>query len=424
MEELLKFSFLTEQGDLQIEEHTSAHDPGRERTFSMQQEVALTSAIDPSVSIIVPARDNLRARYHLFISHAQSEASGDVGTLFFLFEQMGVNVWRDMNQTDLTSEGMRQGVFDSDVFIVFLTNSYLSRKFCLLELTWALEFGKPIIIIREEEERFWPFNLERWQQNRCTRIKGGEWTVGGLQTTYETCPPSVRDLIEMRATDGSMLPFRRRDFEANAMTREIVRQASCFPRVVWGSQLPPPAARTTLDAFAQRRICIFALQSPYMKSVMDECKDSINASACQTIWTDDVSSANHVLMVLSKGSVDAGTRSAQLLEEAVLLDKTLTFLYVNSTEASDEAWDFGAFYALHELRPSVATAAVSVHEALKYRETTPASIRYEHDAMTLEVLKRMRVAAEQVPIVPTVVCRQFSRTDPRSLPGVEMPIGT
>ena len=65
--------------------------------------------------------------YHFFISHNQREASGDVGTLFHLFEARGVHCWRDMTQDNLTEEGMKQGVEDSDVFVLFLTNSMLSR---------------------------------------------------------------------------------------------------------------------------------------------------------------------------------------------------------------------------------------------------------------------------------------------------------
>ena len=105
------------------------------------------SAIDGTPLKHVHARDTYRQRYHIFISHMQAEASGDVGTLFFLSEQMGVHGWRDMNQDNLTEEGMRQGVFDSDVFILFLTNSYLSRKFCIKELTWALEFGARSLLL-------------------------------------------------------------------------------------------------------------------------------------------------------------------------------------------------------------------------------------------------------------------------------------
>jgi hypothetical protein len=111
----------------------------------------LASALTGAALKPVIARDARRAKFHVFISHAQSEASGDVGTLFFLFEQMGMRGWRDMNQDDLTEQGMRQGVYDSDVFVLMLTNSVLSRTFCLREITWALEFGKPIIIVVEKE---------------------------------------------------------------------------------------------------------------------------------------------------------------------------------------------------------------------------------------------------------------------------------
>ena len=41
-----------------------------------------------------------------------------------------------MNAEDLTEEGMRQGVFDSEIFCLFLTRSVLSRTFCLKEITW------------------------------------------------------------------------------------------------------------------------------------------------------------------------------------------------------------------------------------------------------------------------------------------------
>ena len=68
------------------------------------------------------------------------QASGDVGTLCFFLEQLGLRAWRDMNADDLTEKGMRQGVFDSDVFVLFLTNSVLSRIFCLKEIQWAIEY--------------------------------------------------------------------------------------------------------------------------------------------------------------------------------------------------------------------------------------------------------------------------------------------
>ena len=62
---------------------------------------------------------------------------GDVGTVFHLCETLGMYGWRDMNQPDLTEQGMMQGVYDSDVFILFLTSSVLSRKYCQKEIGWV-----------------------------------------------------------------------------------------------------------------------------------------------------------------------------------------------------------------------------------------------------------------------------------------------
>jgi hypothetical protein len=82
-----------------------------------------------------------RMRYHAFLSHNQMEASGDVTLLCRELEALGLDLWRDMSQLNITEEGMKQGVFDSDVFILVLTNSVLSPEFCLKELSWALAFG-------------------------------------------------------------------------------------------------------------------------------------------------------------------------------------------------------------------------------------------------------------------------------------------
>ena len=49
------------------------------------------------------------------------------GTLFHLFETRGIHCWRDMTQDDVTEQGMKKGVKNSDVFLLFLTNSMLSR---------------------------------------------------------------------------------------------------------------------------------------------------------------------------------------------------------------------------------------------------------------------------------------------------------
>merc|ERR1740115_483790 len=230
-----------------------------------------------------------RMRYHAFVSHAQLEASGDVGTVFFLGESLGLHGWRDMNQPDLTAQGMMQGVFDSDVFILFLTCSVLSRKYCQMEIGWAMAFDKPIVIIYEEEERFFSFDLHRWQNDLCVKAplpppnkdgtydatvtpkekkQGFRWAdglpLGGLP--HAECPTAIHDWITaaMKASAPSpsasslgdsrstgiagassvrppvaILPFRRRDFEVSALMRELVRCVGRTKDVPWGRTLPP-----------------------------------------------------------------------------------------------------------------------------------------------------------------------------------------
>merc|ERR1740130_1054723 len=230
-----------------------------------------------------------RMRYHAFVSHAQLEASGDVGTVFHLSEALGLHGWRDMNQPDLTEQGMMQGGYDSDIFVLFLTCSVLSRKYCQKEIGWAMAFHKPIVIIYEEEERFFSFDLHRWKNDLCVKSplpsgsKDGEYDVtvtdkekkqgfrwahglpqGGLP--HKECPASIHDWITSsmnsplsslggsRGSGGSatavaavkppvaILPFRRRDFEVAALMREMVRCVGRTKAVPWGGSLPPTLA--------------------------------------------------------------------------------------------------------------------------------------------------------------------------------------
>merc|ERR1712023_41652 len=194
-------------------------------------------------------------RYHFFVSHMQVEAAGDVGTLCHTLQKLGVNCWRDMDAEDLSEEGMKAGVRDSEVFLMFLTNSLLSRPFCLKEIGWALDFDKPIVIVVETENRFWPFDLKRWRANQCTKAPDGSWTTGWLSRTYEQCPERIRSLVESQTRKGKMLPFRRRDFELSALARKLVsRSFDVSDGIVWGEILPEPIDFRTIRRKDTRKV--------------------------------------------------------------------------------------------------------------------------------------------------------------------------
>jgi hypothetical protein len=155
-----------------------------------------------------------------------------------------------MSQRDVTTKGMRQGVYDSDFVLIFLTNSMLSRPYCIKEIEWALDAGKPILIVKETEERFWQFDINRWRRDECVRdtTTAARWrrrdfgdASSSGAVSYAACPDAVKRLIEDAEKMSQMLPFRRRDFEVCALARELVVRARehTDANIAWGAIVPP-----------------------------------------------------------------------------------------------------------------------------------------------------------------------------------------
>ena len=123
---------------------------------------------------ITPLKE-LTQRTHAFISHFQIEAAGEASRIFKALEDVGATGWLDMHADDLTAEGMRAGVENADVFLLLLTSNVLTRHFCLKEFAWALAKKKPIMILVEEEERFFPWRFEEWMQNKVWDKTNRQW---------------------------------------------------------------------------------------------------------------------------------------------------------------------------------------------------------------------------------------------------------
>ena len=68
------------------------------------------------------------------MSHAQADGAGAVGTLFFAFAKFGLTNWLDMRQQDITLEGMKKGVRDSRIFLLFLTK--VNTTTCKCHCVW------------------------------------------------------------------------------------------------------------------------------------------------------------------------------------------------------------------------------------------------------------------------------------------------
>ena len=345
----------------------------------------------------------LPMRYHVFCSHMQVEASGDVGTLTSLFCHSGLNVWRDMEQDDLTAEGMKRGVEMSDVFVLFLTNSTLSRPFCRMELTWAISFKKPIIIVVETEERFWAWDEQRWRTDCCTRASGGGgtgWTTGWLAAAFQSCPAPIVELISRHCREGKMLPFRRREFEAAALTREVVRRASSDASVSWGSVLPESRALGTAQVDAEYSVQLVYSNLPRATAIAKDLRASLEERTTALRWWEfklGGEAPTHVLLLLTRGVLEEGSASLAAITKAVELRIPLVPVYLEEERRDgrilesekSEAWDFSFLHG-GDADASDVIATIAAIEALKYRAKEGGSLDYEHHALVLELLRRMR----------------------------------
>ena len=326
----------------------------------------------------------------------QIESSGNVGTMFFMLGEMGCHAWRDMNQVDITSAAMKQGVLDSEVFILFLTNAVLTRPFCLKEIGWALEAKKPIVIVAEEEERFWPFDIKRWEKNECTKdttVWPHVWKKSeGLGSEYAFCPDNIKAEIHRQHDAGLILPYRRRDFEASAMILQVLEKAGKLG-CGWAKNLPSNALTSNVNNSTSeggtRRLFLVCDVSEEAGASTMELRQDMNAELTQTLAqcnvdiADTVEEATHALVILTGGLLRGGSPLMIQLDQIVNTLAPSDIVYTYSTDAG---WDFDAFYRGPE---SILKSSIAEHEALVYRPNNLAR-GYEHTSMIGEILQRLR----------------------------------
>ena len=287
---------------------------------------------------------------------------------------------------------MRQGVHDSDVFLLILSNSVLSRKFCRKEITWALEFGKPIIMLQMSDDRFWPWDYQRWTDDRCAKVPNTsppQWEAGWLQSHFMACERSIKRLVERHYREQKMIAFRRRDFEANAMVREVLSRAG--ESSVWG-RLPPSTARHDAQVSARRTVfvvCEPATGSGACSELLKSLSRESPAIRISTIANSGqqmdqlLEAASHVLILLTKGAGAPNSVSLRQLQAAAHSSKPLLFAYLDRTETCPSGWSFQDNNAAEEVK-----ALLGSNEAMVYRAADSA---YEHTSMVLEMLRRMKV---------------------------------
>ena len=132
-----------------------------------------------------PGPDDQRPPWDYFVSHVQTETGSYAVDLWSSLRASGSKVWLDVKMDKRDEDAMRRGVAESAAVVVLLSKSYFERPFCLKELVWACELGKPVIPCV-------PSDLKGFIGEF-----GGQPPRGGAEPTVAAAPDFLRGILSI-----------------------------------------------------------------------------------------------------------------------------------------------------------------------------------------------------------------------------------
>lgn len=334
------------------------------------EEILGHAFLNPESSIPLVAKP---MKYFGFLSHAQADASGTVAALYLLYQQLGLHCWVDMRQEKLTLEGMREGVRDSSVFILILTEHVLGSWFCQQEMLEALRTSKRIQLIVEREPRFHPFDIEAWEGSRGQVTRMTKTSAGDAAAV----PKEICEMIDEHL--GQAVTYRRRDFEVDAMMRELCRRS--------GLRVPKPMPEPWPDGKSATTVFVI-FDADSGASIRDELRTELELGERIEFLDEsaDPASADRVLLLLTKGVLH-GT-SLDWLIQTIEEDARKGQDRVVAVYSQDKGWHFGC--EEHKTASATVQAYLNDHEAIAFRARDPGGRgSHEFPAMVAQLGKNL-----------------------------------
>ena len=84
-----------------------------------------------------------------FLSHYQAEGGTVARDIYYSMKEKGIKCWLDVKMQEQDEDAMREGVKLCEVVLIIMSPKYFTRPFCVKELEWAVEFGKPIVVVND-----------------------------------------------------------------------------------------------------------------------------------------------------------------------------------------------------------------------------------------------------------------------------------
>ena len=317
-------------------------------------------------------------QYHAFLSHAQADASGTASTLFHEYKKLGLHCWLDMKQEQLTLEGMRQGVRDSSVFVLVLSERVLGSWFCQQEMLTAIAEEKPIQLVLEEEKRFHPFGRSAWQ----AQDKDSPRVVVSSIGVHYQIPAEIAKMVDENLPRAVV--YRRRDFEQAAMMRELCRRQGVAlpepPLQLWAADRPPirvgvlHSVATAQGILTDLNAELEALQAPVLL-MQDPCPNIVAEADC-------------VLLLLTAGVLKPPI--LQQLEAVITADRAAHRDRIVAVFSEEMGWHFGCDE--HNSAPAQVKACIDDHEAIAFRpKDSEGANCHEFPAMVRQLLVKLGV---------------------------------
>ena len=280
-----------------------------------------------------------------------------------------------MEQAQLTLEGMRQGVRDSDVFLLILTKSVLTRWFCQQELLTAIDEGTPVQLLVESDTRFFPFDETNWRD-----------------FTADSPEDHAAIVAAVEAALAEAVQLRRRDYEASAMMRELLRRNGIALPSATGPPAAEPAGLSTVAQTETTTVYLIGNRHGRGGDMVDTLVHELTASERVIVREGDsqqaLADANKVLVLLSEGVLQDASLSE--LVEALAQDRaTSTDRIVMVCRTSSEGWVFGGANPEVAAAPAEVQQALNGHEAITYRTPSESGSRHEFPAMLDHLLNRL-----------------------------------
>jgi hypothetical protein len=152
---------------------------------------------EESVSLVAKPAQQL-IKYHLFLSHCQKNAGDQINLIASDLKcKYSCKSWTDKPDVDVTTQGMKNGIDTSLVYLLFLTKDVFTRDFVLLELRHAIEMNKHIMMGNKDHIGYEEFKRYREQ-------------------VPDDCKHILSDVVSR--------PFRRIFYEKHSLYQQIIKE--------------------------------------------------------------------------------------------------------------------------------------------------------------------------------------------------------